>query len=192
MKTKIISSNSSSENEQKRGLWKSKSQAKLLNRHTDRKRTVSLPHLKCLQLLNSSTCTTTKTKLIPKSKPIGFYLLIKNINSFQFITMVKSIEVFILTTLDCTKIIWKIEKQEFAIVLLLKGSCPTGIIVEDCVFQQYDFWVSVPSYKSFRIFDNCNLTNFLYEFLSNVGSLMNNTCTSFHKLYRQIRNHLFL
>ena len=31
------------------------------------------------------------------------------------------------------------EKQEFAIVLLLKGSCPTGIIVEDCVFQQYDF-----------------------------------------------------
>ena len=31
------------------------------------------------------------------------------------------------------------EKQEFAIALLLKGSCPTGIIVEDCVFQQYDF-----------------------------------------------------
>ena len=87
------------------------SQAKLLNRHTDRKRTVSLPHLKCLQLLNSSTCTTTKTKLIPKSKPIGFYLLIKNINSFQFITMVKSTEVFIFTTLDCTKIIWKMKSR---------------------------------------------------------------------------------
>ena len=162
--------------------------------------------------MNLSTCTTPKTKPISKPKPIGFYLLIKNINNFHFITMVKSIEVFIFTTLECIKMIWKIKLLKKSIVKVLdyqgtyvqktRGLCnsplierslsyPTGTIVEGCVFQQYDFWVSVLSYKSFRIFDSCNLMNFLYEFLSNVASLLNNACTSFHKLYRQSRNHLF-